>query len=210
MIHFYDKNKLWVQGKKEELFNQLSRYIVELLEPGEVPDFLNTVHNLTIEKEVIESEFDIYFPNAKGRLPEKVNNYLHQAVYNMKIVGEVYNATFLVEPAIRPLEAILKIALQENNIPIREADKNYDTFFVFKKSKGKFVLDPKFIKSEHKMPMIDYLGVCYSHFNEHRHTLSHWDNPLEPIDTTRIINTTDEAHALIEDTINIIDKYYSF
>lgn len=208
VIHFTDKNKIWLQGKKEDLFNQLSLYIVELLEAGEVPKFLNTVHNLSIDKDIIETEFDKYFPNAKNKLPEKLNNYLHQAVYNLKINGDLYNATFLVEPAMRPLEAVLKIALLEHNIPIREVDKNYDSFFVFSKKNGVYKLKNEYIRPEHSINFIEYLGKCYNHFHNHRHTLSHWDNPLEIIDTTRIIKSTTEAHTLIKDTIRIINDYY--
>jgi len=209
VIHFNDKNKILIQGKKEELFNFLSMYVVELLEVEEVPEFLNSIHNLEVKKDLIDSEFESMFPNAKGKLPEKINNYLHQAVYNLNISGEVYNATFLVEPAIRPLEAILKIALQENDIPIRKEGLNYDSFFVFSRKKASFILSKDYVKPNHKDGFITYIGKCYSHFNKNRHTLSHWDNPLEILDTTRIIKTVDEAHLLIRDTIQIIDNYYS-
>ena len=208
VIHYEDKNKIWLQGKKEDLFNQLSLYIVELLETDEVPKFLNTVHNLSIDKDVIETEFDMYFPNAKGKLPEKINNYLHQAVYNLKINGDMYNATFLVESAIRPLEAVLKIALLEHNIPIREDNRNYDSFFVFVKANGVYKLKQEYINTEHSNDLIEYLGKCYNHFHNHRHTLSHWDNPQDIVDTTRIIKTATEAHTLIKDTIKIIDDYF--
>lgn len=208
VIHYADKNKLCLQGKKEELFNQLSLYIVELLEPEEVPKFLNTVHKLSIDKDIIEIDFNMYFPSAKGRLTEKMNNYLHQAVYNLKITGDMYNATFLVEPAIRTLEAVLKTALLDNNIPIREVNKNYDSFFVFIKVNGVYKLRRKYIKPEHSSDLIECIEKCYNHFHNHRHTLSHWDNPQELEDTTRIIKTATEAHTLIKDTIKIIDDYF--
>lgn len=208
VICFSEKNKIWVQGKKEDLFNQFSLYIVELLETDEVPKFLNTVHNLKIDKDVIDLEFDVFFPNAKGRLPSKVNNYLHQAVYNLKINGDMYNATFLAEPAIRSLEAVLKIALQDHNLPIREEDKNYDSFFVFGKQNKRYILKQEYIKPEHSNDFVEYIGNCYNHFSIHRNTLDHWDNPKCDFDTTRIIKTTTEAHTLIKDTIKIIDGYF--
>ena len=135
---------------------------------------------------------------------------MHQAVYNLRISGNMYNATFLVEPVIRPLEAVLKSALIDNNIPIRKEDRNYDSFFVFKKEQNKEVwkLNPIYILPEHSKEFLKYLMIIYNHFHKHRHTLSHWDNPRESNDTTRVIMTSGEAHTLIKDTIKIIDEYY--
>ncbi|BES64790.1 hypothetical protein SANA_12290 [Gottschalkiaceae bacterium SANA] len=209
VVHFADKSKLWVQGKREELFNRFSTYLIELLETEDVSEFLNTVHNLHIKKVEIESEFELYFPNAIGQLPEKLNNYLHQAVYNLRIQGNVYNATFLVEPAIRPLEALIKIALQDNDIPIREDGNKYDSFFVFYKEHGICKLNSNYITSSHSEAFIEYIERCYNHYNKNRHTLSHWDNPSDSVDTTRIIKSVYDAHMLIKDTLCIIDEYYS-
>ena len=115
-------------------------YIIELLDADEIPEFLNTVHNLNVDKDVVQSEFEKYFPHALGILPGEITIYLHQAVYYLQINGDVYVANFLVEPAIRPLEGILKIALQENGFPIRKEDKDYDTFFVFKEKEFGYVI----------------------------------------------------------------------
>ncbi|MBS5932987.1 MAG: type II toxin-antitoxin system RnlA family toxin [Clostridiales bacterium] len=211
VIHYDDKNKLTIQGKKEELFNLFSTYLVELLTTDEVSEYLNTVHNLQIDKTVVEDDFSKYLPHACtiGRIPDKLNSYLHQAVYNLRINGEVYNATFLVEPAIRPLEGILKIALEENNIPIRESTKKHDNFFVFKKSNNRYRLKQEYKNSEQKESFINYIEKCYAFFHQYRHVLFHWDDPLEDLDTTRVINTTNEAHTIIKDILKIIDEYYS-
>lgn len=208
-INYYKtKNKLSIQGRKEDLFNRLSLFIVELIDCDEIPRFLNTVHNLNIDLDVIESDFIKYFPNSYDKMPTEVNNYLHQAVYNLNIVGKMYVTNFLVEPAIRSLEAILKIALQDNNIPIRKDSNDYDSFFVFKNDGNRYILKGEYIKYEHTQELLDYLSECYTFFNQHRHTLLHWDNPKDSPDTTRILNSIEEAHTLIKDTISVIDAYY--
>ncbi|WP_080347086.1 ribonuclease H1 domain-containing protein [Clostridium botulinum] len=205
---YIDKNKVYINGEKEELFNRLTSYIVELLEIEDIPNFLNTVHDLQIDKDVVESEFNSYFPNSYNLIPDELNNYLHQAVYNLHITGNIYVADFLVEPAIRPLEGILKIALQENNIPIRKKQDNYDSFFVFKKNKDRYILRDKYVREDHSENILNYLSECYTYFNKNRHTLLHWDNPKNELDTTRILTTVQEAHTIIKDTIKLIDKYY--
>jgi ribonuclease HI len=208
-INYYnDKNKLWMQGKKEDLFNRISLYIVELLEVDEIPSFLNTVHNLNIDKDVVESEFNQYFPHSYNLIPDDLNKYLHQAVYNLHIMGNIYVANFLSEPAIRALEPILKIALKENNIPIRKPENDYDSFFVFGLKSGKYVLKDQYRNEKHSKELLHYLSKYYSFYNENRHTLVHWDDPTASLDTTRILDTVDEAHTLIKDSIYLIDEYY--
>lgn len=210
--YFNEKRKLWISGAKEDLFNRLTSYIVELLEVDEIPEFLNTVHNLNVDKDVVDSEFNQYFPNSYKAIPDEVNNYLHQAVYNLHIMGTMYVANFLSEPAVRCLEPILKIVLQENNIPIRKEGNDYDSFFVFKlknENSNVYVLKDEYKKTTHSQELLDYLSEYYTFLHLNRHTLVHWDNPKDSPDTTRILKTAEEAHTLIKDSINLIDKYYS-
>lgn len=207
--YYKSKNKLSIQGKKEDLFNRLSLYIVELLAVDEIPSFLNTVHNLNVDTDVVQSEFSSYFPNSYNLIPSEMNKYLHQAVYNLHIMGNMYVTNFLVEPAIRPLEAILKIALLDHEIPIRKDGMEYDSFFVFKNENGKYMLKDEYIKASHSIRFLDYLSECYAYLHDNRHTLFHWDNPKAAIDTTRILNTVEEAHTIIKDSVNLIDKYYT-
>lgn len=210
-INYYtNKNKIWVSGRKEDLFNSLTLYVVELLDTDKIPEFLNTVHNLNIDKDVVQSAFEKYFPNAATKLTESIKKYLHQAIYNLQVDGEVYVANFLVEPAIRPLEGVLKIALQENGFPIQKEDKDYDTFFIFKEKDYGFVIKEQFLQENPpSKEMQKYLCKCYKFYRDNRHTLFHWDNPLEDEDTSRIINTTTEAHVVIRDAVALIDEYYA-
>ncbi|MFW2491695.1 viroplasmin family protein [Clostridium chromiireducens] len=209
-INYYNgKNKLWIQGKKEDLFNRLSLYIIELLEVDEIPDFLNTVHNLDIDKDVVGTEFTNYFPNSYNLIPKDVKKYLHQAVYNLHIMGKMYVTNFLSEPAIRSLEPILKVALKDNDIPIRKEGNDYDSFFVFEKKDNKYKLKESYKKDKHSKQLLNYLSKYYTFFHDNRHTLSHWDDPTATIDTTRILNTVEEAHTLIRDSIKLIDEYYT-
>lgn len=209
-INYYEgKNKLWIEGKKEDLFNRLSLYIIELLEVDEIPSFLNTVHNLEVDKDVVETEFNSYFPNSYNLIPAEVNNYLHQAVYNLHIMGKMYTTNFLSEPAIRTLEPILKIILKNNDIPIRKEGNDYDSFFVFEKRNNIYQLKEIYRKDKHSKELLDYLSKYYTYFHDNRHTLSHWDDPTATVDTTRILNTVEEAHTLIKDSIKLIDEYYT-
>ncbi|WP_415315981.1 viroplasmin family protein [Clostridium perfringens] len=210
-VSFYtDKSKLFLEGNKEkELFNRLTKYIVELLELDEIPEFLNTVYNLDVDTDVVVDEFTRYFPNSHNKLPEDLKKYLHQAVYNLHIMGNMYVCNFLVEPAIRPLEAVLKIALQENNLPIRKSGQDYDSFFIFKDCGDVYELKEEYNDSSHTEEFLEYIIEAITYFKKNRNTLFHWDNPKDIPDTTRILNTVEEAHVIIKDSIMLIDKYYA-
>ncbi len=210
ITHYTDKDKIWITGKKEDLFNAFSSYIIELLEFEEVPVFLNTVFDIKVDTDLVEIEYNKYLPNANRKLPEKMKNYLHQAVYNLQISGNMYNATFLVEPAIRPLEGFLKFVQKNKDIPIRYINDSHDSFFVFEKKNNKYILKNKFVKKDHSKEFLECLCECYTHYHNHRHTLNHWDDSTEPLDTTRVINTPAEAHTLIKDTLKAIDNLCIF
>lgn len=212
VVHYESKDKIWLQGKKEDLFNQLSLFIVELLETEEVPRFLNTIYKLDIDEDLVETKFYELLPNASRHVKDKVSRTLHQAVYNLNINEAPYDATFIAEPSIRALEAILKIALKKHNLPLRKDGRGcYDSFFIFSKEPNKDIYKVRsiYIKPEHSQELLEYLSKLYSHFNLHRHTLTHWDDPIAEIDTTRLLNTPNEAHTLIIETLQIIDEYFT-
>lgn len=209
-VNLYEqKKKIWINGRQEDLFNRLTLYLVELLEIDEIPNFLNTIHSTNIDKDIVESEFVNLFPNSYDKLPDGLLRYLHQAVFNLHVSTNVYVANYLVEPAIRPLEGILKMALKNNNIPIRKEDNDYDSFFVFKEKNGTYRLREQFVTDSHSKGLLDYLSKCYTYYHENRHTLFHWDDPTKENDTTRILNTIEEAIPIIRDAIALIDEYFT-
>lgn len=106
-------------------------------------------------------------------------------------------------------EAILKIALKNNSIPIRKEDDDYDSFFVFKEKNGTYRLKEQFVTKNHSKELLCYLGKCYTYYHDNRHTLFHWDDPTNERDTTRILNTVEEAIPIIRDSITLIDEYFT-
>ena len=209
-INYYEnKNKIWVYGRKEDLYNTFITFVVELLDTDKISEFLNTVHNLSVDKDIVETEFVRLFPHSYQTMSKDICRYLHQAVYNLLIEGDVYVANFLVEPAIRALEGVLKLALGRNGLPIRQEEKDYDSFFVFKEKEYGYVIKEQYQSDKMSKDMCNYLCKCYKFYKINRNTLFHWDNPCEEIDTTRILNTTAEAQVIIRDTISLIDEYFS-
>ena len=52
-----------------------------------------------------------------------------------------------------------------------------------------------------------YIGNCYTFFKNNRNELSHWDDPADPLDTTKLLDVAG-AHSLIKRTLSLIDEYY--
>lgn len=206
-IHHYDNEKLMVQGKPKSLFSSIITYVTELVDIDEIPRIFNNTYNLNIDKDNIKDEFRYYLPNSYDKLSSKMSKVLHQAVYNLNITGDLFDGTFLAQPALRVLEGHLKtIVISRQIVP----DNNYI------KRNGFDVFEPNGAKYQLKIDCygnataeeINYLGRCYTFYHNNRHVLEHWDDPTAPLDTTKVL-TCELAHELIKRTLEVIDDYYA-
>ena len=203
--HYGKNNKLVMQGKPGQIFSIVVGYVTELVDVEEIPQIFNNTYNLTIDKDEVCSEFQFYLPNSYNKLPSKISKTLHQAVYNLKLNGDMFDGTFLAQPVVRVLEAHLKMVLKENNII---SDYKYikdNGFDMFVKVGAKYKLKPDCYGSA-KEEHIKYIGNIYTFYHNNRHPLSHWDDPTG-MDTTKLLDVHG-AHDLIKRTLSIIDEYY--
>jgi len=203
--HYEKNNKLVMQGKPRKIFSTVVGYVTELVDVEKIPQIFNNTFNLTIDKNEVCSEFQFYMPNAYDKLPQKISRSLHQAVYNLKLDGDMFDGTFLAQPVLRVLEAHLKMILMENHII---SDYRYikdNGFDMFDKVGAKYKLKPD-CYGEAKEEHIKYIGNVYTFYHYNRNPLSHWDNPTG-IDTTELLDVH-KAHDLIKRTLAIIDEYY--
>lgn len=203
--HYGKNNKLVMQGKPCPIFSVVVGYVTELVDVEEIPKIFNNTFNLAIDKNEVSSEFQFYMPNSYDKLPPKMSRTLHQAVYNLKLDGDVFDGTFLAQPAVRVLEAHLKMVLMENKIIEDYKYIKDNGFDMFDRVGAKYKLKPDrygSAKEEH----IKYIGNMYTFYHNNRNPLSHWDNPTG-MDTTKLLDVHG-AHDLIKRTLSIIDEYY--
>lgn len=207
VVHHYGKNnKLVIQGKPQKLFSAIITYVMELVDVEEIPEIFNNNYKINIDKDEVRTEFQYYMPNSYDKLPEKLSRTLHQAVYNLKLVGDMFDGTFLAQPVIRAIEAHLKIVLIEKEIISDSGYVKDNGFDMFEKNGAKYKLQSdrmgKATADEAK-----YIGGCYTFYHNNRHQLSHWDDPMAPLDTTKLLDVG-AAHDLIKRTLSLIDEYY--
>ncbi len=207
VTHYKRSDKVVMQGKPKEIFSTIIGYITELIEVEEIPRIFNNTYNLNIDKDEVHSEFQFYMPNAYDRLPsKKMERVLHQAVYNLKITGDLFDGTYLAQPAMRVVEAQLKSILIECGIIPNARYVKENSFDMFDKVGIKYKLKPDRYGNA-KPEQIKYIGNIYTFYNSNRHSIEHWDDPIAPIDTTELLNV-ERAHDLIKRALAIIDEYY--
>ncbi len=207
VIKHYDKGeKVVMQGKPQKLFETFVAYVAELVEVERLPQIYRDTYNIEINKDEVRSEFQYYMPNSYDKLPEKMSRTLHQAVCNLKLTGDMFDGTYLAQPVIRAIDGHLKMILRAVNIiPNAQYIKehNYD---MFEKTGAKYKLSAARMGTA-TTEQAKYIGNCYTFFVNNRHELSHWDDPTDPLDTTKLLDV-EGAHSLIKRTLALIDEYY--
>lgn len=207
VLNHYDKgNKLVMQGKPKKLFSTILSYVTELVEVEKIPQIYNDTYKINIDKDEICTKFQYYMPNAYDKLPAKISKTLHQAVYNLKLSGDMFDGTYLAQPVIRAIDGHLKMILSDLEIIPDWKYIKANGYDMFEKVGAKYKLCPdRYGKSTAEQAK--YIGNCYTFFNNNRNRLSHWDDPVAPLDTTDLLNV-ERAHDLIKRTLSLIDEYY--
>lgn len=204
--HYAKGNTLVMQGKPKRLFSSILTYVTELVDIDEIPKIYNNTYKININKNDVCTEFKYYMPNAHNRLPDKLSKTLHQAVYNLKLDGDMFDGTFLAQPVIRAVEAHLKMLLIDLEIVSDWKYVKDNGFDMFDKIGAKYKLKAD-RSGKATADDVKYIGRCYTFYSSNRNVLSHWDDPTAPLDTTKLLDVSG-AHDLIKRTLVLIDEYY--
>ncbi len=201
---FIEKSKLLIQGKCKNISSILLTYISEIVELEQMMEISNDLFKISIEKENINKVFEGYFINSKEYLPDKIIKVLHQAVYNLSMDAQFYDSTFLIFPALRGLEGVLKFILENYKICCSTG------FNMFKiKDNDTYKLTDEYIANIGSPNKIRYINKMYNFYYKHRHTLFHWNDPASDLDDTRLIESCESARNIIKSTLQLIDEYYN-
>ena len=206
LTHYTKGNKLVMQGRPKQLFSVILSYVTELVEVEKIPQIYNDTYKLDIDKNEIETKFQYYMPNSYDKLPKKLSKTLHQAVYNLKLDGDMFDGTYLAQPVIRAIDGHLKMILLNLEIIPDWKYIKINGYNMFEKVGAKYKLcSDKYGKATAEQ--VKYIGNCYTFFNNNRNRLSHWDDPTTSLDTTNLLDVG-RAHDLIKRTLSLIDEYY--
>lgn len=148
-----------VQGKPRMLFSCIITYITELVDIDEIPKIFNQTFNLNIDKSNIQNEFQYYLPNSYNKFNEKMTRVLHQAVYNLNINGDMFDGTFLAQPALRVLEGHLKKIVIDRQIAPDNNYIKYNGFDFFESNGSKYQLKSESV-GKHPQQRLVIWGVA--------------------------------------------------
>lgn len=209
---FYKNRKVMLQGRPLKLFMEFYTYLMTLFDPEQIPKIFESnkiIIETQMKKDDIKEELQLYLPHSIDHIHKKLKKMLYQALYNLKITGDMFECSHLAFPALKALEGHLKHIMYNRNIPLTDG-----RFKMFKKGENdKYTLyDPDHI-AKFTLSQLKAINDAYHFYNVNRHSLFHWDE-LDPgipviIDTTRMIERPEEAFGIIKNVFKIIDSYYA-
>jgi hypothetical protein len=184
------------------LYCDLIDILSELFDYKEVIDSQLKVIQVNIRVEEVLSDLQTMMPMAYGFIDNKLISIISPALALMKIDIELSDYSCFAFPVLRGLEGYIKVLFSKKmNIVIEK--NGFGEYF--DENQGKMELK-KTIKIQHNLDLCRALENSYNYYRQQRHGLFHTDGTVE---TTRIIQSRNEAINIIEKAIEIIEGTYS-
>jgi hypothetical protein len=200
-LNRYDKGAIQVQGTHCLARTWVIEGLAELLPYKEVIDIQLKVIDVDANADDIVREFKEMLPNASQGLKDKFVVIMSPCVALWHINVPLTDYTMFVSPALRGLEGFLKQILSDSGIAI--GPQGFSAIFDFSDQIQLSGYVQNIIKKPGTRKIIEDI---YSYYHKHRHALSHMDYQ---IDTTRIIDTREEALEIIEEIFQKVEDSYN-
>lgn len=205
VTYYFATGTTLVQGRPLTLFTEIYTMLMELTEVKEMPKIIE--QNLNLQLEItngdVEELIEIYLPQSYEKINPALKKSLYQGIFNLYIQAKPFECSFLVYPALRAVEGHLKYVMKEKGIPLLK--KKFSMFDKIAYQVYEINFEYRHLFTSNQLKSIN---SCYSFYSVNRHSLFHWEEVEQPIDTTRMIDNISEARSLIIDCFNKIDSYY--
>lgn len=201
---FKNKNKLMIQGHKNNIYSIFINYLGVLVETPKLIPVLNEYYNLSIEQEQLDHQFVLYLPNVnKDLIEEKRITVLYQAIFNLNIRGNMPEYTFLTHPILRVTEAYIK-DIRDKIVP-----QSIKPINLFNGNEiGIYSLKDEYKKKLVDKGKISHFNKLFNYYCQERHRLFHWDDMITNLDTTNIIADHKEVVRIIKKGLELINQFY--
>lgn len=210
LTHYQTKNTLLIQGKPLYSYRQVSYFLAKYADLNgflaiaskgeEAPNAIN------VDENTVETELKALLPNAYSGLGDGILKMLRTS-YTLKDISiPLQDYGCYVFPALRGLEGVMRQLLFDKGYSI-QIDNNNSFHGIFYKNQSirRYLVADEFRRKIGDSKICQALEHCYTYFNQQRHELFHAnDFP----DSSRFIETKEEANQIIEKVITIIDKAY--
>ncbi len=191
------KRNLLVQGTNSLLLQMVISFVSELVGIDKIEPILSDVYKTKIDSQKISDCLNTVCPVFPSDYPENIKILIKQSIINLNyyIEGEEYSQYAF--PALRALEGHIKYILNKNGILVK---KSFDMFEQNEKNTYELKANCAIYDTSIKAKLEKY----YNYYHDNRHSICHFGEFIGDTDTTRMIETKDDADEIIKKCIEYI------
>ena len=188
-------HKILVQGQPTLLF-QIVVAVLSELEDIRFERVLGNAYRRSIDKEKVDAAYNATVPVFPADYPANNKKFIRQAIINLQYYIDCEDYAQYAFPALRALEGHIKYLIQKAGGPLGKK------FYQFNKDPVtlQYVLTAPLTDTS-KKPLIE---KCYNYYKSQRDTIFHFGDLMGSTDTTRMIQSKDEADEIINGCISLI------
>lgn len=190
-------HKLLVQGKDSYLFQIITTAIVELDDNSKVEQILGSAYRMKVSTEEVNDTYNPVELGLPSNYPNSIKRLIKQAIINLKYYIESEDYSQYAFPALRALEGHIKYLI---GIAGGTVSKTFNQFNRSTPS-DPYVYAASLTDTTKK----NSIETCYNYYKSQRDTAFHFGDILGATDSTRIIETKEEADEIIKKCIDLIN-----
>jgi hypothetical protein len=203
-IKKYTNGTLQLQGKPILLYKDALYFLVELCGAENIIKAQEDFHEIQINKEGIDYEYESLLKNSSVFLGDTIKQIILPSFTLKKIDIELTDYSLFVFPVLKGLEGYIKqLFRSKGNIIKRDTIGEH---FSLSHPDPIFRLKPEMKAQIGCSITCSVIEEAYNYLRIHRNPLFHIDGMIEP---TKIIDTKIQAEKLIDETIDLIETTYS-
>lgn len=192
------KKKILVQGANSLLLQMVISFIFELVGIDKVEPVLSDAYNIKIDPKEISDCFNDICPTLPTGYPENVKRLIKQSIINLKYSVESEEYSQYAFPALRALEGHMKYIFSKSGIIVTKTFDMFDRNYTSNCYELKSTYNIKDVNTKNR------LEEYYNYYHATRHTIFHFGEIIGSTDTTRMIETKEEADEIIKRCIKYI------
>lgn len=192
--------KLLIQGANKILLQMCIAYITELVGIEKIEQVLGSAYRISIDAKQVSDDFDTLCAALPVGYPENIKRLIKQAIINLKHFVKSEDYSQYAFPALRALEGHMKYLFDKCGIAITTKSG----FSVFNKdtTTNKYYITAMVADANIKSRLEKY----YNFYCDNRNTIFHFGDILGITDSTRMIESKEEADEIIKKCIKFITE----
>lgn len=205
-IKFFSNGTLQLQGSHAQLGAWAVDHLQKAMGLDELLAEQRKVYDLPLTVEQVRDELVARIPNVHGKLADEVRKQFSSAHAMTKVAIPLEDYAVVAFPALRGLEGLcMQLLTEDCNLHPPQNQKLGEYFEPAVGRPGAFKMRSPASDSV-GIPLQNFLSACYTTWNRQRHRLFHMDGTVE---TTRVLDSRDDAVALVENVFGLIDAGYA-